>query len=46
MTHDMVRDSRKSMKIAFFITLIFFLVEVAGGLLSGLLALISESHQW
>jgi len=43
MTHDTVRDYRKSMKIALFITLIFFLVEVAGGLLSGSLALISDA---
>ena len=31
------------MKIALFITFIFFLVEVAGGLLSGSLALISDA---
>ena len=37
------RDYRKSMKIALFITFIFFLVEVAGGLLSGSLALISDA---
>jgi len=43
MTQDTVRDYRKSMKIAFFITLVFFLVEVAGGLLSGSLALISDA---
>jgi len=43
MTTDTVRDYRKSMKIALFITLIFFLVEVAGGLLSGSLALISDA---
>ena len=43
MMRDTVRDYRKSMKIALFITLIFFLVEVAGGLLSGSLALISDA---
>ena len=43
MIHDTVRDYRKSMKIAFFLTLIFLLVEVAGGLLSGSLALISDA---
>jgi len=43
MTTDTARDYRKSMKIALFITLIFFLVEVAGGLLSGSLALISDA---
>ena len=43
MTNDTVRDYRKSMKIALFITLVFFLVEVAGGLLSGSLALISDA---
>jgi cobalt-zinc-cadmium efflux system protein len=43
MTHDTVPDYRKSMKIALIITLIFFLVEVAGGLLSGSLALISDA---
>ncbi|RPI38931.1 MAG: cation transporter [Methanoregulaceae archaeon] len=43
MTHDTIRDYRKSMKIALIITLVFFLVEVAGGLLSGSLALISDA---
>jgi len=43
MTNDTDRDYRKSMKIALFITLIFFLVEVAGGLMSGSLALISDA---
>ncbi|MEI7856767.1 MAG: cation diffusion facilitator family transporter [Methanomicrobiales archaeon] len=43
MTNDTARDYRKSMKIALFITFIFFLVEVAGGLLSGSLALISDA---
>lgn len=43
MTHDTVRDYRKSMKIALFITSAFFLVEIAGGLLSGSLALISDA---
>jgi cobalt-zinc-cadmium efflux system protein len=43
MTHDTVRDYRKSMKIALVITLIFLLVEIAGGLLSGSLALISDA---
>lgn len=31
MTHDNVRDYRKSMKIAVFITLVFLLVEIIGG---------------
>ena len=43
MMRDAVRDYRKSMKVALFITLLFFLVEVAGGLLSGSLALISDA---
>ncbi len=43
MTHDTVRDYQKSMKIALFITIVFFLVEIAGGLLSGSLALISDA---
>jgi cobalt-zinc-cadmium efflux system protein len=43
MTHETVRDYRKSMKIALFITSAFFLVEIAGGLLSGSLALISDA---
>jgi cobalt-zinc-cadmium efflux system protein len=43
MTHDTVRDYRKSMKIALIITLVFLLVEIAGGLLSGSLALISDA---
>jgi cobalt-zinc-cadmium efflux system protein len=43
MTHDNVRDYRKSMKITLIITFIFFLVVVAGGLLSGSLALISNA---
>jgi len=43
MTNDTDRDYRKSMKIALIITTIFFLVEVAGGLLSGSLALISDA---
>jgi cobalt-zinc-cadmium efflux system protein len=43
MTHDKVHDYRKSMKIAFFITLVFLLVEIIGGLLSGSLALISDA---
>ncbi len=43
MTHDTVRDYRKSMKTALVITLVFFIVEVAGGLLSGSLALISDA---
>ena len=43
MTHDTVRDYRKSMKIALFITLVFLLVEIVGGLLSGSLALISDA---
>jgi cobalt-zinc-cadmium efflux system protein len=43
MTTDTVRDYRKSMKIALFITVVFLLVEIAGGLLSGSLALISDA---
>jgi cobalt-zinc-cadmium efflux system protein len=43
MTTDTVRDYRKSMKIALFITVIFLLVEIIGGLLSGSLALISDA---
>jgi cobalt-zinc-cadmium efflux system protein len=43
MTHDTIRDYRKSMKIALIITIVFFLVEIAGGLLSGSLALISDA---
>ena len=43
MTDDAVRDYRKSMKIALLITVVFFLVEIAGGLLSGSLALISDA---
>ena len=43
MTHDTVRDYRKSLKIALFITLAFLLVEIIGGLLSGSLALISDA---
>lgn len=43
MTTETNRDYRKSMKIALFITFIFFLVEIAGGLLSGSLALISDA---
>jgi cobalt-zinc-cadmium efflux system protein len=43
MTNDTVRDYRKSMKIALFITIVFLLVEIAGGLLSGSLALISDA---
>ena len=41
--HGAGRDYRRSMKIALVITFIFFLVEVAGGLLSGSLALISDA---
>ena len=43
MTDDTVRDYRKSMKIALVITVAFLLVEIAGGLLSGSLALISDA---
>lgn len=43
MTHDNDRDYRKSMKIALIITFVFLLVEIAGGLLSGSLALISDA---
>jgi cobalt-zinc-cadmium efflux system protein len=38
-----MHDYRKSMKIALFITLVFLLVEIIGGLLSGSLALISDA---
>ncbi|MCK9590941.1 MAG: cation diffusion facilitator family transporter [Methanoregula sp.] len=43
MTQDTVRDYQESTKIALFITIVFFLVEIAGGLLSGSLALISDA---
>jgi cobalt-zinc-cadmium efflux system protein len=43
MTQDTIRDYRKSLKIALFITIVFFLVEIAGGLLSGSLALLSDA---
>lgn len=43
MTHDTVRDYRKSMNIALSITFVFLLVEIIGGLLSGSLALISDA---
>ncbi|MFY9800424.1 MAG: cation diffusion facilitator family transporter [Methanoregula sp.] len=43
MTQDTHRDYRKSLKIALFITTLFFLVEIAGGLLSGSLALLSDA---
>ena len=43
MTTGTVRDYRKSMKIALFITVVFLLVEIIGGLLSGSLALISDA---
>ncbi len=43
MTADTVRDYRKSMKLALVITLVFLLVEIAGGLLSGSLALLSDA---
>jgi cobalt-zinc-cadmium efflux system protein len=43
MTQDTSRDYRKSMKTALFITLVFLLVEIVGGLLSGSLALISDA---
>jgi len=43
MTHDTVRDYRKSMKIALIITVVFLFVEIAGGLLSGSLALLSDA---
>jgi cobalt-zinc-cadmium efflux system protein len=43
MTQDTTRDYRKSLKIALFITIVFFLVEIAGGLLSGSLALLSDA---
>jgi cobalt-zinc-cadmium efflux system protein len=43
MTQDTARDYRKSMKIALIITVIFLLVEIAGGLISGSLALIGDA---
>jgi cobalt-zinc-cadmium efflux system protein len=43
MTDKTPHDYLRSMKIAFFITLGFLLVEIAGGLLSGSLALISDA---
>jgi cobalt-zinc-cadmium efflux system protein len=43
MTHPADRDYRKSMKIALVITVIFLLVEIAGGLISGSLALIGDA---
>lgn len=43
MTHENVHDYRKSMKIALVITFTFLLIEIAGGLLSGSLALISDA---
>jgi cobalt-zinc-cadmium efflux system protein len=43
MTQDTIRDYRKSLKIALIITIVFFLVEIAGGLLSGSLALLSDA---
>src|SRR5512136_137067 len=43
MTHENVHDYRKSMKIALVITFTFLLVEIAGGLLSGSLALLSDA---
>ena len=43
MTHETVGDYRKSMKIALIITVVFLFVEIAGGLLSGSLALLSDA---
>ncbi len=43
MTEDTARDYRKSMKIALIITVIFLIVEIAGGLASGSLALVSDA---
>jgi len=43
MTTETIPDYRKSMKIALFITIVFLLVEIVGGLLSGSLALISDA---
>jgi cobalt-zinc-cadmium efflux system protein len=37
------RDSRKSLQLALVITSLFFLVELAGGLISGSLALVSDA---
>ena len=37
------RDYRRAMKIALVITSVFFIVEIAGGLLSGSLALLSDA---
>jgi cobalt-zinc-cadmium efflux system protein len=43
MTHDTIGDYRKSMKIALIITVVFLFVEIAGGLFSGSLALLSDA---
>jgi hypothetical protein len=37
------RDSRKSLQLALVITSLFFIVELAGGLISGSLALVSDA---
>ena len=43
MTDEKVRDFRRSIKIALFVTVFFFFVEVTGGLFSGSLALLSDA---
>ena len=37
------RNSRKTLWLAFLITLVFMIVEVAGGLISGSLALLADA---
>lgn len=43
MTHEPVHDDRRSMKWALIITTAFLFVEIAGGLISGSLALLSDA---
>lgn len=43
MTHESVPDDRRSMKWALVITMAFLFVEIAGGLISGSLALLSDA---
>ncbi len=43
MTDDAPRDYRRSLKLALVITLVFVVVEIAGGILSGSLALLSDA---
>ena len=42
MTHEPVHDDRRSMKWTLIITTAFLFVEIAGGLISGSLALLSD----